>query len=133
MGGAVTDTHALMWYAGGKARKLGREALRLYRLAAEGQVQIHVPALCVVEVFEQVRRGRYRLRHSPQEWLRLLESSGSFTIAPLGADVVLAAESLYDIPERTDRLIAATARALNLPLITRDAAIARAADVEAVW
>ncbi|HUF49770.1 MAG TPA: hypothetical protein VMN60_02995 [Longimicrobiales bacterium] len=51
----------------------------------------------------------------------------------LTADVVLAAESLFDIPECTDRLIAATARALKLPLITRDATIAQAADVEAVW
>jgi PIN domain nuclease of toxin-antitoxin system len=130
---AVTDTHALMWFASGATRKLGREALRLYRLASERRARIHVPALCLVEVFEQVRRGRYRLQQSPREWLRLLQGTTSFRVAALDVDVVLAAEAMYDIPERTDRLIAATARSLELPLITRDPEIARVAQVEVIW
>src|SRR5688500_7620535 len=130
---AVTDSHALMWFASGASRKLGRDALRIYRLASEDRARIHVPALCLVELFEQVRRGRYRLQQSPRDWLRLLQGTTSFRIAALDVDAVLAAESLYDIPERADRLIAATARSLDLPLITPDAEIARAANVDVIW
>ena len=46
--------------------------------------------------------------------------------------MVLRAETLYRIPERTDRLIAATAAALDYPLITRDARI-REAGVNVIW
>ena len=130
---AVTDTHALMWFASGATRRLGRDALRMYRLASERRARIHIPALCVVEIFEQVRRGRYRLQQSPREWLRLLQGTSAFRIAALDVDVVLASEALYDIPERGDRLIAATARSLELPLITRDAAIAQTAHVDVIW
>ncbi len=41
--------------------------------------------------------------------------------------------ALYNIPERGDRLIAATAAALDLPLITRDPEIAQTAGVECIW
>jgi predicted nucleic acid-binding protein len=40
---------------------------------------------------------------------------------------------LFEIPERGDRLIAATAAAHGLPLMTRDETIATCADVECIW
>ena len=53
--------------------------------------------------------------------------------APTPAEVAsMTAHELLAIPERADRLIAATARSLGLPLITRDQTIA-AAGVEVVW
>ena len=47
--------------------------------------------------------------------------------------IVLRAHTLYAIPERGDRLIAATAAELDCPLITRDPEIARAAGVDLIW
>jgi predicted nucleic acid-binding protein len=46
---------------------------------------------------------------------------------------VLRADGLYEIPERGDRLIAATAAELDVPLITRDREIGRASGVAVVW
>jgi predicted nucleic acid-binding protein len=40
---------------------------------------------------------------------------------------------LFAIPERGDRLIAATAMELGVPLVTRDPQIAKAADVDVIW
>jgi len=51
----------------------------------------------------------------------------------LTAEIVYLAQRLYAILERGDRLIAATALALDLPLITRDPQIAAAAGVECLW
>jgi predicted nucleic acid-binding protein len=51
----------------------------------------------------------------------------------LGVEIVMKAEELYAIRERGDRLIAATAAVLDLPLITRDPEIANAAGVELLW
>ena len=47
--------------------------------------------------------------------------------------IVRRAQLLYEIPERGDRLIAATAAELDLPLITRDNTIADAAGVDVIW
>jgi predicted nucleic acid-binding protein len=46
---------------------------------------------------------------------------------------VVKAEELYAIREQGDRLIAATAAVLDLPLVTRDPEIAKAAGVELLW
>jgi predicted nucleic acid-binding protein len=66
-------------------------------------------------------------------WEEGLFTSGNYFPADLTRDVVIAAERLFAIPERPDRLIAATARWLELPLITRDGEIGAAAGVEVIW
>ncbi len=75
-------------------------------------------------------------------WVPLTRSLAEAATSPGGRgnlsfivslDVVLKAEELYAIQERGDRLIAATAAVLDLPLVTRDPRIADAAGVEVVW
>lgn len=129
---AATDAHALIWYARGRTRRLGAGARRVYRAAEEGRAAIYVPALVLVEVLEAARRGLITLAGGVEVWAEGLFSSGSFFPADLTADIVLAGERLYAIPERGDRLIAATAVVLDVPLITRDPRI-REAGVEVIW
>ena len=47
--------------------------------------------------------------------------------------MVYVAQRLYSIPERGDRLMAATAIVLDVPLITQDSEIQGAAGVECIW
>ncbi len=68
-----------------------------------------------------------------EEWARAAFASGKYHEAQLTAEIVSAAQRLYSIPERGDRLIAATAIVLDLPLITWDPEIQRAAGVECIW
>jgi hypothetical protein len=75
-----------------------------------------------------------RDRHgSFEQWARSAFSSGKYHEAHLSAEIVHAAQRLYLIAERGDRLIAAIALVLELPLITRDPQIADAAGVECIW
>lgn len=129
---AVTDTHALVWYALGRKRRLGPRARRLFDAAAAGRAVIHVPTLVLVEVLEATRKGVIQPQGGAAAWVRGLFGTGSFFPADLTTAVVLRGESLHGVPEQGDRLIAATAAVLDLPLVSRDPALA-AAGVELIW
>jgi PIN domain nuclease of toxin-antitoxin system len=130
---AVTDTHALIWFALKRPKKLGAKARAFFELVKEGRAAIYVSAISLVEVLEAEHRGIIQLAGGGEAWVSGLLGSGSFFEVPLSSDIVLRAHTLYSIPERGDRLIAATAAHMNLPLITRDAAIDKAAGVDLLW
>jgi len=130
---AVADSHALIWYAMGPGRKLGRAARAVFTRAERGEATIYVPVLVLVEIAEAIRRGSLRYDGGFSRWTRGLLGSGRFVAADLTVDVLLDAEALYAVPERGDRLIAATAVSLGCPLITRDPAFARIPSLATIW
>jgi PIN domain nuclease of toxin-antitoxin system len=130
---AVTDTHALIWAIEGQGKRLGKHARRLFDSADEGKGAIFIPAQALAELGEACHLNRVRLDLPFEEWARAAFASGKYHEAQLTAEIVYAAQRLYSIPERGDRLIAATAIVLDLPLITRDPEIQRAAGVECIW
>jgi PIN domain nuclease of toxin-antitoxin system len=130
---AVADTHSLLWAIGGKREKLGRRARAMFDRADAGAGSVYVPTITLVEVGEAVYAGRVSLSRPFDRWVEALRASGHYLVADLSADVVIRAHDLYAIPERGDRLIAATAAVLEVPLMTRDPVIAKAAVVERLW
>lgn len=64
-----------------------------------------------------------------------MSRNGSYAVAPLDLAVARALWSVPHtlIPEMPDRIITATALALSLPLITRDATIQRSSLVQTIW
>ncbi len=129
---AVTDTHALVWWARGEKRRLGARARRVFERLAEGRAALYVPTLVLVELGDLAQRGILVLAGGPAAWSRGLFGTGRFFPAELTVDIVLRADGLRGIPERTDRLIAATAAQLGYPLITRDRRL-RDAGVSVIW
>ena len=87
----------------------------------------------MVEILEQARVGRLRFNMAPSEWIDSLLRLPGFAPADLTRATVMAAESLYAIPERGDRLIAATALELGVPLISRDTELANVPGLRTVW
>lgn len=129
----MADTHALVWYATGRTSRLGRAALAHFRRVDEQNALVYVPSISLVELLENVRTGSIRLPLPAQAWVGSLLSTGCVAVADLSAEIALATRELFDIPERADRIIAATSRVLGLPLITRDPEIARAASADVIW
>ena len=130
---AVTDAHALIWYAMGPHRKLGRRARTLFARAERGQATIYIPVLVLIEIAEAIRRRVIRCDEGFSRWAERLLATGRFLAADLTPEIVLEAEALYAIPERGDRLIAATATYLDCPLITNDRDVARVPAITTIW
>jgi PIN domain nuclease of toxin-antitoxin system len=129
----VVDTHGLVLYALERWKKLGKAGRRVLSAADEGEAVVHVPTIVIVEIGELERLGRLRLRNGMTTWTRGLFSREAFRPAELNVEIALEAHSLHGIQERGDRLIAATALHLDLPLITRVHALGRATGVRTIW
>jgi PIN domain nuclease of toxin-antitoxin system len=65
---AVTDAHALIWYAMGPTRRLGRRARGVFERAERRLATIYVPVLVLVEISEAVRRGSVRCDAGFSRW-----------------------------------------------------------------
>jgi PIN domain nuclease of toxin-antitoxin system len=130
---AVTDTHALIWYLQDDAR-LSAAASQVFDACETDGGRIAVPSISAVEIIYLAEKGRVPAG-VVEAFLTELNSSGTILyLADLNLPVVLA---LAGIPRATirdlpDRIIAATAVSLGLPLITRDGAI-QASGVKTIW
>jgi len=131
---AVTDTHPLIWWVTDQRRRLGQQANAFFDRVDEGRAVVCIPSMSLVELDEAMAAGDFALSESFPDFVHRLESTPSrYQVVSLTPEIVLHAHKLFQIPERGDRLIAATAAALGYPLITRDPEIARVIGADHLW
>ena len=133
MSQAVADTHAVVWYLLNPSR-LSQPASDAFTAAAQSGDPVWVASISLVELVYLTERKRLppealvRLRKGvddPTTVLRLvsLDARVADAIPKVPRDVV---------PDMPDRIITATAIALNLPLITADGRIRRL-PISTIW
>ncbi|MDQ3042641.1 MAG: PIN domain-containing protein [Acidobacteriota bacterium] len=125
----VADTVALVVYL--EKRRLGLDSQAIFDSAENSNTIIHIPAIVFTEILYLSEKGRISVNLRDVE--NLLQTNSNFRESPLTQAIVETAEKITDIPELHDRLISATARHLNLELITTDAKIKKSAFVKIVW
>jgi PIN domain nuclease of toxin-antitoxin system len=131
---AVTDTHALIWWITNQRRRLGRQANAFFDRVDEGRAVVCVPVMALVELDEAMADGDLTLGEPFPDFVRRLETTPSrYQVVSLTPEIALMAHELLQIPERGDRLIAATAATLGYPLITRDVEITRVIGADHLW
>jgi PIN domain nuclease of toxin-antitoxin system len=129
----VSDTHSFLWYQTGQARRLGRAAARAFRRAERGLDEIRLSAVSVFEISLLLERGRLRTPRGWEQWISVLGSTQGLAVEPLSIDDVRHARALAALVDPFDRLIAATALRLDVPLITADERITASGLVTITW
>lgn len=130
---AVADTHSLIWYLFDDASLSSTARKRMEEIADSGD-HLAISSISLVEIVYLTEKDRI----SPAVLTRVMEALDSETSllleTPLDRRVVSALREIDRalVPDLPDRVIAATARYLGVPLITKDSNIQRSS-TETVW
>ena len=128
----VTDTHPLVFHAGG-SRGLSPRAARLFERCERREAIIYVPAAVIWECSLLARVSRINLRRTVRAFFDDLFSNPAYQPFDLTPEQVFLADDLRFTRDPFDALICAAAQTLNLPLLSRDAQIRGAGVVKVVW
>lgn len=130
----VADTHATIWYLFASP-ELSANAKNVMDSASSSGGFIFVPSISIVEIIYLIEKGKLL----PQTLSRLIQTinlpNGSFSEIELTFDIAqtLARIPRLTVPDMPDRIIAATALHLNLPLVTKDHKIQALQNIKTVW
>ncbi len=119
MNSYVTDTQALVKFMMGK-KVINDQCHQAFIAADRGESIIIIPAIALMEVMYLFEKNRISIDLIQAE--DLLQSS-NYQFEPLSIEILKTASEINDIPELHDRLIAATAKYLDTPIITNDPVI----------
>ncbi len=130
---AVADTHAVIWYIFGDARLSVTARNTIEQIAAEGN-QVAFSSITLAEIVYLSERGRIDAA-TLDRLLRAVDGENA-VLAEVPFDRNIAQSLMRveraQIPDLLERIIAATALYLGLPLISRDRRILLS-DVDTIW
>jgi PIN domain nuclease of toxin-antitoxin system len=126
----VSDTHALLWWFTDSPR-LGPNALAVFEQCERGEHVIFIPSIVIAEALSIF--DKKRISFNFRTLFRNISNSRNFVLIALDYQVLQKMIDLKDIPELHDKIIAATAKHLNLPIITKDNVLRHLASVKTIW
>ena len=129
----VLDTHVWLWWIS-SPEKLSAAALRAVNDAVAGNGVVR-SSLSTWELALLVEKGRVQLSITMQDWVRKTESLPFVRFVPMDNTIALRSVSLPGAfhADPADRIIAATALVMGLPLVTKDEKIRAYPHLHTIW
>ena len=133
MTSVVADTHTVLW-ALLQPKKLSTNALKALQQAAQFGDPVYLSSISIVETQYLEEKGKLRGGTLARLKSAATGKDSGLVVVPLDLNVAeavgrIARESVPDMP---DRIIAATALYLKVPLVSRDRKI-RASEITTIW
>ncbi len=129
----VADTHAVLWYLHA-APRLSPTAKAFIDAAAARGDQIGLSSITLIEMVYLIEKGRIAAESFTRLARALEEPDGLFLeLAPdLPVARALSRIDVVAVPDMPDRIIAATALHLHVPVVSRDSKI-RLSSLPTIW
>jgi PIN domain nuclease of toxin-antitoxin system len=131
----VVDTHVLVWWANQSNDKLSKTAKNHLQKAEKLDGGIIASAISAWEIAILVSKGRLILSMDVEDWLDNVAALPGLCFLPVDRYTLVQSTRLPEPfhQDPADRIIVATARGLNLPLVTADQLISAYSHVRTVW
>lgn len=131
----VLDTHVLVWWVTGATDRVSKPAARALESAQGNEASIFVSAISAWEIAVLIQKGRLVLAMDVEEWLSHIASLPEVRFVQVDRHTVVQSVRLPATfhTDPADRLIVATARRLNFPLVTADEQIRAYPHVRCIW
>lgn len=129
----LLDTHAVIWYLL-ESRNLPTKVYELIDNAAASGTPACISVISLVEIVYLVEGDRVPAEAYARLVRELKGGTASLSVVPLDSAVAdcLLKVPRDQVPDMPDRIIAATAMHLDLPLVTRDRRL-QAAGIRTIW
>ncbi|NJN67358.1 MAG: type II toxin-antitoxin system VapC family toxin [Chloroflexaceae bacterium] len=130
---ALTDTQSLIWYINADGR-LSSQAKQAIDTATSAGNNIGFSAITLIEIIYLEEKQRLAPRTFQQLTDKVRTNRTTFLEIPVDYHVAKAMQQIdrAQVPDMPDRIIAATALSLKVPLITSDGKI-RQSNVPTIW
>ena len=125
----VIDAQALIMFLNGQ-QVINSNTNLILKEAEEGKNIIVIPSVVIFET--GYLHEKKRIEISIDDIETIINTSINYVEAQLSKEIIKSAFEIKDIPELHDKLIAGTARYLDLPLITNDPVILASRYVQCV-
>ena len=126
----MTDTHSLLWAFTGP-RKLGDNARRAFEEIANGESNLLIPVIVLVELIFTIEKKP--VQADLEDILAAIQNSPNVEFVDFDYESALRLRDLGVVPEMHDRMIVATAIEYQAPLITIDESITTSGLVKVIW
>ena len=130
----VADTHALIWYLYAMP-ELSVDAKNYMDNAAAAGGYVFVPTISFVEIIYLAERNRLGANVLPRINAAIQTANGVLKPIELTHQITVSMSQIPRsiVPDMPDRIIAATALHLNLPLVTKDSKIRALQNIQTIW
>jgi PIN domain nuclease of toxin-antitoxin system len=127
----LLDTHALLWWALDPQQLSPAAAEALSRMERSGG---YASAISIWELGVKIQRGKLEIGIAIDEFARRVKKTGAIELVPADTAIWLRALGLdWEHRDPADRVIAATAMTLGVPVLTKDDAMRRFRGVPSIW
>ncbi len=125
----VLDTVTVVRHFSEKG-KIGQAAAHILNMVEEQNDMFVISVVSLMEILYLAEKRRIDI--NLRETLARIDASSHYTVLNLTPEILLVAETV-NFPELHDRLILATAKWLDVPIISCDEAFDMLSDIQVIW